>query len=278
MAKNKNRKKNAKKGSVSPSVPVNKEKAAPQSTQAPAIKTQAAAIKEIYPRNDSANSKNLVRLSTCVAGMFLSFVFGIYLGSFLPGIISGMEEDQSLTDKAHTIQSAKLPENPMQMEKPMQIQSQDSATASVDPAIRTIPREIREHLDHLEKEALVNPQDARLWTELGNTYFDIQEPAKAIEAYGRSLAISPDNPDVLTDLGIMYREVKNYDKALECFRKASRINPSHINALFNEGVVLSADLGRKEEAASVWQKVLAIRPDATTPDGHKLSDMVRQLQ
>ena len=142
----------------------------------------------------------------------------------------------------------------------------------------SIPKEILQHIQHLEKDVLSHPDDFKIWTELGNAYFDIHEPQNAIAAYEHSLKLAPFNPDVLTDLGIMYREIKNYDKALECFRKAQQQDPRHINAIFNEGVVLSSDLGRKTEAARAWTRILDIDPTASTPKGQKIADMVRQLQ
>lgn len=277
MAKNKNRKKSGKKGSPTTPAPQDKENKGSQPPVTTIITQSPEQIRASQTHNERERPRNLVRLSTCVAGMFMAFIFGIYLGSFIPGLIKGIEKDKVTVTESKISPTPQLADG-APLEAPKAVKPETDPVSSPQPAPPSIPQEIREHLRHLQKEAEANPQDANVWTELGNTYFDIQDPEKAIEAYGRSLALSPDNPDVLTDMGIMYREIKNYDKALECFRKASQINPSHINALFNAGVVLSSDLGKREEAARVWQKVLSIRPDATTPDGHKISDMVRQLQ
>lgn len=223
-------------------------------------------------------TQNLVRLSTCMAGMFLTFVLGLYLGSLLPGIIQGMEEEKHSASRALETRPAPAPPSAPEATAQKPVQEKSEAIAEQGSIRHSIPREILEHIRHLEKDAASHPDDSRIWTELGNAYFDIHEPRNAISAYEHSLSLAPSNPDVLTDLGIMYREIRNYDKALECFRQAQQQDPGHINAIFNEGVVLSSDLGRKTEAAQAWTRILAIDPAAATPDGQKIADMVRQLQ
>lgn len=289
MARNKNRKKSAGKSrdvkksaaiklesaaSLEPGQPIAKE------PPVPAQKEPQAAAKA----KGAGKTPSLVKLSTCAAGMFLTFVAGVYLGSFMPGILNGMEKERQAA-----MAPAARPAPPVEK----QIAEKGSGEARTGerpapalgasavppkPAQPHVHPELAERVRQLEKEALSRPDDSKIWAELGNGYFDSHEPQKAISAYSHSLSLAPKNPDVWTDLGIMYREVKNYDKALECFREASGQNPEHINALFNEGVVLSVDLNRKSEAAGAWKKILEINPAAATPDGQKIADMVRQLQ
>ena len=88
-----------------------------------------------------------------------------------------------------------------------------------------------EELARLEAVVEKEPRNLQALIALGNLYFDSGQPAKAIDAYGRALAIDPRNPDVRTDLGIMYRAVKNYDKAVKEFREAARLDPKHKTAV-----------------------------------------------
>lgn len=274
MAKHKNRKKPAPgEASTKKSAPAkSKEPGKPQKPAEPVINRQPITDKPAETGNPPAQ-KGLVRVSTCIAGMFLTLIMGIYLGSLLPDIMNGLTKERTVSERP--VAPAAVQQTPVAPQASPENQIQKE---TVVPTTTGVSGEFAAHLRHLESEALDNPSSSRVWTDLGNAYFDLQQPQKAIVAYEHSLALAPENPDVLTDLGIMYRELKNYEKALECFRKATRLDPGHINALFNQGVVLSSDLGHKEEAARVWQKILEIRPDATTPDGHKISDMVRQLQ
>lgn len=201
-----------------------------------------------------ANARGRVRVSTCVAGMFLTLVLGMYLGTLLPGVLADM---QHAGHEQASVENASLPvENP--------------------PVQKTSP--LDKDVARLEQKALANPNSAEDWINLGNIYFDAQRPQDSINAYEHGLALAPDNPDALTDMGIMYREIGKYDKALECFRKAIAISPGHQNAMFNEGVVLAMDLHKKDEAVAVWKRLLEISPHAASPTGMPLAEMIKNLQ
>lgn len=277
MARNKKRKKNSAKEKLEnqPQAKESKKKSSSSKESleaeiAPKLPdTQEAKIPAV------SQAKVSVRISTCVAGMFLTFIAGLYLGSFLPGIMTDMAANKTHPEVQNQIINQAAPEQVLTHKESI---PKENSSSSLRTSESSVAEQSSDPIRHLEKDILAHPDDAKIWTELGNAYFDNNSYQKAISAYEQSLRIEPGNPDVLTDLGIMYRETKNYEKALECFRKASEINPTHINALFNEGVVLSADLGRNAEAIDAWKRVLAIHPDATSPEGRKIADMVRQLQ
>ena len=134
-----------------------------------------------------------------------------------------------------------------------------------------------DHLKALEAAVVKNPQDLHAWIQLGNQYFDNHKPREAIRAYERALTIKGDNPDVLTDMGIMYRQLGEFERAAEHFTQAGKTNPLHEQSRFNLGVVLFFDLKRKEEARQVWRALIAINPEAKTPDGALLRTMLDEL-
>lgn len=138
--------------------------------------------------------------------------------------------------------------------------------------------EMDRHIAHLEEEAAKRPGDADAWIQLGNAYFDTHQPEKAIRAYERSLEIAPGNPNVLTDLGVMYRAAGQPRKAVELFDKAIAADPRHEVARLNKGVVLLNDLADREGALKAWEDLLAVNPEAVTPSGRRLADLVRELR
>ncbi len=142
----------------------------------------------------------------------------------------------------------------------------------------TMPNDIRRRIREIEQTLTTTPKNHALWTELGNLYFDVQEPQKAIRAYNESLKLRPDNPDVLTDLGIMYREVGQPEKAVTLFQRATRIDPRHQNAFFNEGVVLYFDLGKRKEGKAAWRRILNTNPRAIAPNGQSIREMLDGLE
>lgn len=210
-----------------------------------------------------------VTMVTFMAGMFLSLIFGIYIGSLLPGLLQEGGNAEQIPPSISAATDLPAPEtaSPPPANK---------APAETEPAI---PKKLAERIGELEKAVAAGQHgNANAWTELGNLYFDTSQPNKAIGAYEHALAIAPSNPDVLTDLGIMYREIHDYGKAVECFRKASAIVPAHANALFNEGVVFAMDLKKKDEAIAAWERLLKLNPGATAPDGKKVAEMVEDLR
>ncbi len=130
----------------------------------------------------------------------------------------------------------------------------------------------------LKKRANDNPKDANNWTELAHAYFDSNKYPEAIEAYEKSLAINANDANVWTDLGVMYRRNNKPQQAVECFTRASSIDPGHETARFNKGIVLLHDLNDRVGALTTWEVLLKINPEARTPDGTHLHDLVDDVR
>lgn len=151
--------------------------------------------------------------------------------------------------------------------------------AEVGPAQQAqVSPDMARQISNLEQAAAERPNDASIWIQLGNSYYDTNQPQKAINAYERALAIAPGNPDVLTDLGVMYRVAGQPQKAVELFDKAIAAAPEHQIARLNKGVVLLHDLGDREGALRAWEGLLALNPDAAAPGGRPVADIVKELR
>lgn len=155
--------------------------------------------------------------------------------------------------------------------------SNTAAPSSPEAQIPITPQQ-KEMIASLIRQTETNPKDVNAWTQLGHNYFDTNQPAKAIDAYEKSLALEPDRPDVWTDLGVMYRRNGDPRKAVEDFDHALSLKPDHQIALFNKGVVLMHDLNDPKGALDAWQKLLTINPDARTPGGQPIKAIVEQLK
>lgn len=133
-------------------------------------------------------------------------------------------------------------------------------------------------ISQLEIATAAKPGDQGAWVELANLYFDTHQANKSIAAYEKAIALGAASPDVWTDLGIMQREAGLQKKALQSFEAALKLNARHENALYNKGVVLLHDTGDKAAAASAWGRLLEVNPNAKTPDGRPLADIVAELR
>jgi cytochrome c-type biogenesis protein CcmH/NrfG len=107
-----------------------------------------------------------------------------------------------------------------------------------------------------------DPKNLSALAELGNLYFDSDQPKEAIEAYRQYLAIKPGNADVRTDMGIMYRKLGQFDKAIEEFKQAGQFDPKHVHSRYNIGIVLLHDKGDIKAAVKAWEDYLRVDPNS----------------
>ncbi len=136
----------------------------------------------------------------------------------------------------------------------------------------------RQQIATLESQTRENPEDVEALTQLGHLYFDTAQPTKAIEAYEKSLELDGSRPDVWTDLGVMYRRNGELKKAIASFEKALELKPDHQIALFNRGVVLMHDLNDPAGAIASWEELVRINPQAQTPGGDSVAELIRELK
>ena len=122
--------------------------------------------------------------------------------------------------------------------------------------------EVASQIQTLKEIVKKDPKNLPALKELGNLYFDTNQPKEAIEAYTRYLAVKPDNADVSTDMGIMYRKLGQFDKAIEEFRKAAQTDPKHANSRYNTGLVLLHDKGDMKGAIKAWEDYLKVDPNS----------------
>ncbi len=138
------------------------------------------------------------------------------------------------------------------------------------------PTDYQARIAQAEKIVTQDPKNLQAWIQLGNDYFDTEQPQKAINAYAKALELKPDNPNVLTDQGVMYRKVGWYDKAIANFEKAQAIDPRHLQSIYNLGLVYADDLKQPEKAIKAWNRFLEL--DSTSPTAQQIKRMVEDLK
>jgi len=135
------------------------------------------------------------------------------------------------------------------------------AVAPVPP-----PGNFQQKIKTLQDVVAKDPGNRNAWVELGNNFFDSDQPIPAVEAYGKALEINDQDPNVLTDQGVMFRRLGWFDKAIENFEKANQIAPQHSQSLYNLGIVYRYDLQDFPRAIEVWDKFLALNPTGPSAD------------
>ena len=117
-------------------------------------------------------------------------------------------------------------------------------------------------ISQFKKQLETDPENYSALVNLGNSYFDLNNPAEAVKYYERALKIRPNDPEVLVDCGVMYRELGETAKALDVFTRATKLAPDLPQAFFNLGVVYFVDKGDPESARKIWQGFLDDNPNA----------------
>lgn len=125
---------------------------------------------------------------------------------------------------------------------------------------------VGQQMTMLEGIVAREPTNRNAWVQLGNGYFDANQPMKSIEAYDKALALDGNDPNVLTDQGVMFRKVGWFDKAVAAFEAAAKIDTNHAQSLFNLGIVYRYDLQDFNKAKSTWERYLTINPSGPGSD------------
>ena len=133
-------------------------------------------------------------------------------------------------------------------------------------------------IDALTARVRENPDDLEAWIQLGHQYFDLGRAGEAVTAYEKALAIDDSNANVWTDLGVMHRRMGNPQRALEAFEHAIALDPAHQISRFNKGIVLFHDLKDEKGALAAWESLLAIDPQAKTPGGQPVRELVDHIK
>jgi tetratricopeptide (TPR) repeat protein len=103
------------------------------------------------------------------------------------------------------------------------------------------------------------------WYNLARLQRQIGRYLPALASYKEALERSVANPEeVHLNRGVIFSDFLNqYDAAEKELKKALEINPNYVPALINYAN-LHEDLGRRELAAAVYERLLALDPDSPT--------------
>ena len=116
-----------------------------------------------------------------------------------------------------------------------------------------------------EEQAGREPKNAEPRVMLGNLYFDAERYTDAVKWYEAALAIDARDPDVSTDLGVSYYYLNQPDRALQQFEQSLQVDPKHTKTMLNVGIVRAFGKQDLDGATRAWEQVVAIAP--SSPEG-----------
>lgn len=100
---------------------------------------------------------------------------------------------------------------------------------------------------------------AEEWYELG-CELEATEPARAIDAYEKALALEPELADAHVNIGRLLHMSGERGRAEPHYREAVKQDPDDPTPHFNLGVLLE-ELGRKDEAVLAYKQAILRDPD-----------------
>jgi len=121
-------------------------------------------------------------------------------------------------------------------------------------------------LGHVDVAALAfaqaldaDPTFAKAHANLAAVLRLLKRPDDAMASASRAVELSPHEPGGWLELGLCWREAGKPDEALEAITRASERQPGWVEALWLRAELLEG-LGRFEEAASAYRRVIAADP------------------
>jgi tetratricopeptide (TPR) repeat protein len=111
----------------------------------------------------------------------------------------------------------------------------------------------------LEEMTLKYPDDANLYFEIGNHYYDQVMPVEARTNYERALDLDPDFNKARVNLAMLLVESDEVDSAKTLLKEAIRREPKDAKAYNNLGMVHYSEL-EVEKAVGYFKRALQIEP------------------
>jgi predicted O-linked N-acetylglucosamine transferase (SPINDLY family) len=124
-------------------------------------------------------------------------------------------------------------------------------------------RRYAEAVPVLRRAALLMPDSAAHWCDLGAACQDNEDVAGALEAYRRVIAIDPRRWEVYLNLGRLLEIQKDYEQSERSYRLCVEIRPDGAMAWAGLGRV-SMERGRLEDSAAAYLASLRLQPAAET--------------
>jgi cytochrome c-type biogenesis protein CcmH len=133
------------------------------------------------------------------------------------------------------------------------------SAASVSAANTAELPDVETMIERLALRLQKKPDDVEGWRMLGWSYFNVQQPAKAVEAYARALALQPQTAALKSAYGEAMVAAENgivTAQAVETFNAVLALEAKNPKARYFVALALE-QAGKKKEALDGWLSLLA---------------------
>ena len=112
---------------------------------------------------------------------------------------------------------------------------------------------------HLERYTAARPDDLNALAKLGNAWFKLRQPARALAAFQAVQRQDPDNLLIAINIGNAHYSLGDYAAAVEILSRAAQRAPDRPSVLFNLAQS-RFKLGQLDAALAGYDQFLALRP------------------
>lgn len=117
-----------------------------------------------------------------------------------------------------------------------------------------------EALPHFRQVIALNPKLPDAYLMLGLTLLQASQHDEAVAVFREGLQRHPDSADFHFNLGTAYDKLGRFDELVSEMQEAIRLDPKHADALNYLGYTFAERDMRLEEAVTLIQRALAVRP------------------
>lgn len=119
---------------------------------------------------------------------------------------------------------------------------------------------IRLGIEFAERAIEVDPEEPLGYQLLGNLYFLLNQPERAIELRRKAIELAPNDFSTVAGLAMRLKEFGQEEEAVELFEHAMRLSPRHPWWVpFGYGLALHL-VGRKDDAVQVYNDTIGLNP------------------
>ena len=117
-----------------------------------------------------------------------------------------------------------------------------------------------EAIDHYNKTLRITPDNAGVYNDRGNAYYELGQYQRAIEDYNEAIRLKPDYAMAYTNRGIAYYELGQYQRAIDDYNEAIRLKPDDA-AVYNNRGPAYYELGQYQRAFDDYNEAIRLKPD-----------------
>ena len=110
----------------------------------------------------------------------------------------------------------------------------------------------------------IDPNILQIYKLLGDAQIEVADHVGAFNSYRHALKLAPGQFQQLFDYGATLHVLKKHEEALEYLLKAHKLDLGHLECMNKRAACFSA-IGDYREAKLIYQKLMALVPDALAP-------------